>query len=103
MPLISKRRSIVFIRDVVYDIMDNEMMHRMIDVVSFLISTLKVVATIEKSYNVQQRWKLGDENFNKAAISIEEDRRSRTTERLYSLAVERMFLISLKRKYAGKH
>ena len=44
---------------------------------------------------------MGDANFNAAAISIEVDRRSHTTERLYSLTTERMFLISLKREYAG--
>ncbi|XP_028403401.1 uncharacterized protein LOC114526098 [Dendronephthya gigantea] len=69
-------------------------------IVKKIKNTLKVVATTEKSYKVLQRWKLGDENFNKAAISIEEERRSCTNERLYSLAVERMFLMSLKKKYA---
>ena len=68
----------------------------------FLVfSILKLLSTTEKNKKVQQRWKLGDANFNAAAISIEVDRRSHTTERLYSLATEKMFLISLKRKYAG--
>ena len=64
-------------------------------------SVLKIIASTEKVYKVQERWKVGDKNFNSAALCVEQGRRNHVMERIYSMAVERMFLISLKQKYAG--
>ncbi|XP_028404241.1 uncharacterized protein LOC114537187 isoform X4 [Dendronephthya gigantea] len=61
---------------------------------------LKIVMGIEKSYKVHPRWRMGEEKFNVAALSVLRDRRNQALEKLYSLAVERMFLLNLKRKYA---
>lgn len=58
--------------------------------------------SIEKSQKVKQRWKVGEAMFNSAALTVEKTRRERAIERMYALAVERVFLLSLKRKYAGR-
>ena len=62
---------------------------------------MKIVATIEKDHKIKKRWKAGEPKFTAAALSVEQERRNHTTRRLYALAVERLFLISLKKKYAG--
>ncbi|XP_028411455.1 uncharacterized protein LOC114534011 isoform X3 [Dendronephthya gigantea] len=49
---------------------------------------LKIVMGIEKSYKVHPRWRMGEEKFNVAALSVLRDRRNQALEKLYSLAVE---------------
>ena len=66
-----------------------------------IFSVLKIIASTERVHKVQERWKVGEENFNSAALCVEQGRRNRVMERIHAMAVERMFLISLKRKYAG--
>lgn len=55
----------------------------------------------EKSHKVQERWNVGEEKFNSAALSVIEESRNRAIGKIYAIAAERMFLLSLKRKYAG--
>jgi hypothetical protein len=66
-----------------------------------IFSVLKIIASTERVHKVQERWNVGEENFNSAALCVEQGRRNRVIERIHAMAVERMFLISLKRKYAG--
>ena len=63
---------------------------------------LKLVENIEKRKKVSKRWKAGDTKFSTAALALEVMRKEEVVESTYSLAIERMFLISLKNKYAGK-
>lgn len=62
---------------------------------------MKVVQSTEKRQKVSKRWKTGEKRFNAAALSLELKRQEAVMETTYSSAVERMFLISLKNKYAG--
>lgn len=62
---------------------------------------LKLVENIEKRKKVSKRWKAGDTKFNTAALALEVMRKEEVVESTYSLAIERMFLITLKNKYAG--
>ncbi|XP_028416218.1 uncharacterized protein LOC114540132 [Dendronephthya gigantea] len=65
--------------------------------------TLKTVESMERKHHVIRRWKVGDVKYNTAVRSLEEDRKNRVLESLYSLAVERAFLLTLKKKYAVRH
>ncbi len=62
---------------------------------------LKIVENIEKRKKVSKRWKAGDTKFNTVALALEVMRKEEVVESTYSLAIERMFLITLKNKYAG--
>ena len=62
---------------------------------------LKLVENIEKRKKVSKRWKAGDTKFYTAALALEVMRKEEVVESTYSLAIERMFLITLKNKYAG--
>ena len=62
---------------------------------------LKVIVKTEKIHKVQQRWSVGEEKFNSAALCVIQETRNRAIGKIYAIAVERMFLLSLKRKYAG--
>lgn len=62
---------------------------------------MRIVKNIENSNKVSRRWKPGESQFNASALCLEQERRNTVVEQTYSLAVERLFLISLKRKYAG--
>ncbi|XP_028415964.1 uncharacterized protein LOC114539523 [Dendronephthya gigantea] len=70
------------------------------DVVKKSKKVLKAVQRIEKQQKLKKRWKTGESKFNAAAISLEQRRQESVMELTYSSAVERMFLISLKNKYA---
>ena len=62
---------------------------------------LKSVKQIEKQQKLARRWRTGETKFKAAALSLETRRKESVLETTYSCAVERMFLISLKNKYAG--
>ena len=64
---------------------------------------LKVIAKTERVHKVKQRWNVGEEKFNSAALCVIQDTRDRAIGKIYAIAVERMFLLSLKRKYAGTY
>jgi hypothetical protein len=68
----------------------------------YFLRVLKAVKIIEKHQKVSRRWKTGEDKFNAAACSLELRRQESVIETTYSSAVERMFLISLKNKYAGE-
>jgi hypothetical protein len=63
--------------------------------------TLKIINSIERKNQVKRRWKVGEMQYNSAVRVLEEERKNRVLENLYTLAVERVFLLTLKRKYAG--
>ncbi|XP_046855989.1 uncharacterized protein LOC124449088 [Xenia sp. Carnegie-2017] len=60
----------------------------------------KQVENIERRKKVAKRWKPGEREFNTAALSLELKRNESVIESAFSLAIERMFLVSLKNKYA---
>ena len=62
---------------------------------------VKLVENTERRQKVLKRWKPGEGKFNAAALSLEMRRNEAVIESTYALANERMFLISLKKKYAG--
>jgi hypothetical protein len=62
---------------------------------------MKTVKSIEKCNKLSKRWRPGEAQFNAAALCLENQRRETVVEQTYNMAVERVFLISLKRKYAG--
>jgi hypothetical protein len=77
---------------------------------SFFVSlhTLMIFYSIQKSlkamesrHSVRQRWKPGDQEFDAAALQINNQRRKDTINALHVLSIERHFLLTLKKKYAG--
>ncbi len=66
-----------------------------------IFSVLKIIASTEKVHKIQERWKVGEENFNSAALCVEQGRRNCVMKQIHAMAIKRMFLISLKRKYAA--
>ena len=67
-----------------------------------MFRVIKSLKGTERSQNISKRWKPGEKRFNATALSLENQRRECILEQTFNLAVERTFLISLKRKYAGK-
>ena len=61
----------------------------------------KTLKTMESRHSVKQRWKPGDQEFDKAVMLINKERRSDTLKALHVLSIERHFLLTLKKKYAG--
>ena len=57
---------------------------------------LKVIVKTERIHKVQQRWSVGEEKFNSATLCVIQETRNRATGKIYAIAVERMFLLSLK-------
>ncbi|XP_028416359.1 uncharacterized protein LOC114540363 [Dendronephthya gigantea] len=74
--------------------------NQLVEVVKKTKDVTKIVRNIEKSNKVSKRWKPGEKHFNASALCLEEQRRSTVVDQTYNLAVERLFLISLKRKYS---
>ena len=67
----------------------------------YFFRVTKQVENIERRKKVAKRWKPGEREFNTAAFSLELKRNESVIESAFSLAIERMFLVSLKNKYAG--
>ncbi|XP_028416463.1 uncharacterized protein LOC114540544 [Dendronephthya gigantea] len=70
------------------------------DIVKKSKRVVKLVENTERRHRVLKRWKPGERKFNAAALSLEMSRNEAVIESTYALANERMFLISLKKKYA---
>ena len=61
----------------------------------------KTLKTMESRHSLKQRWKPGDLEFDTAVILINKERRNDTLKALHALSIERHFLLTLKKKYAG--
>ena len=61
----------------------------------------KTLKTMESRHSVKQRWKPGDREFDSAALQIINEHRKDTLSALHALSIERHFLLTLKKKYAG--
>ncbi|XP_046861239.1 uncharacterized protein LOC124454475 isoform X2 [Xenia sp. Carnegie-2017] len=70
------------------------------DIVKKTKKVTKQVENIERRKKVTKRWKPWEREFNTAALSLELKRNESVIESAFSLAIERMFLVSLKNKYA---
>ena len=64
-------------------------------------SIQKSLKAMESRHSVRQRWKPGDREFDAAALQINNQRREDTINALHVLSIERHFLLTLKKKYAG--
>ncbi|XP_028411851.1 uncharacterized protein LOC114534588 [Dendronephthya gigantea] len=73
---------------------------QLVEVVKKTKEVMKTLKSIEKCNKLPKRWKPGEAHFNAAALGLENQRRDTIVEQTYNMAVERMFLISLKRKYS---
>ena len=61
----------------------------------------KALRNVEIRHSVRRRWMPGEQEFDSAAHEIEKERRVDTISALHSLSIERYFLLTLKKKYAG--
>lgn len=61
----------------------------------------KILKDIERKHSVKERWKPGHPNFDVVALQVIQGKRKDTIGALHGLSIERHFLITLKKKYAG--
>ena len=69
----------------------------------FINSIEKTLKNIETRHSIQHRWGPGDAEFNEVALQVETRRREDVLTTLHSLSTERYFLLTLKKKYAGRY
>ena len=62
----------------------------------------KKISTMERKHGVGERWTLTSTTCLNICSAIEDKRRQHSLQAIYKLVLERKFLCSLVRKYAGK-
>ena len=72
------------------------------DDIIILCSMEKILKIMKSRHSLKQRWKPGHEGFDSALKLVSKERRiSDTLRALHALSIERHFLLTLKKKYAG--
>ena len=79
----------------------NKFVIRIKSKIESIFRVIKSLKDTERRQNISKRWKPGENLFNETALSLENQRLECILEQTFHLAVERTFLISLKKKYSG--